>query len=110
MHQVRGTPKKILCRAPVLAGRFRPFCAAPRSIPALQAITIALIAATVAAVADADSSHVLTKENFEFEVFQSGKSAFVKFMAPWCAAQLDATAVVAALQRKSCTGVVTANR
>lgn len=36
----------------------------------------------VAPIADAGSV-ILTKASFDAEVFESGKSAFVKFYAPW---------------------------
>jgi len=31
----------------------------------------------------ADGAEQLTKDNFEGEVFGSGRNAFVKFLAPW---------------------------
>ncbi len=42
-------------------------------------MTLALLA-----VAQAAGPTVLTKANFNDMVFNSGKSAFVKFFAPWC--------------------------
>ena len=36
----------------------------------------------------ASSAHAaleLTPDNFDKEVLQSGKAAFIKFLAPWCA-------------------------
>ena len=42
-------------------------------------LTLALIAAAQAA-----GPTILTKANFNDLVFNSGKSAFVKFYAPWC--------------------------
>jgi protein disulfide-isomerase A6 len=42
---------------------------------------VSLLCATAAATASATLE--LTPENFDKEVFQSGKSALVKFLAPW---------------------------
>jgi hypothetical protein len=42
-------------------------------------LTLALIAAAQAA-----GPTILTKDNFNDLVYNSGKSAFVKFYAPWC--------------------------
>lgn len=36
-------------------------------------------------LAAALSAVELTPDTFDKEVFKSGKSAFVKFLAPWCA-------------------------
>jgi len=44
----------------------------------LRAITLAL-----AVVPAASAAIELTPDNFDKEVFESGKSAFVKFLAPW---------------------------
>ena len=35
------------------------------------------------ALAPADSTIELTPDTFNKEVFESGKSAFIKFLAPW---------------------------
>lgn len=35
------------------------------------------------ATAVADGAVDLTEKNFDAEVFESGKSAFIKFLAPW---------------------------
>jgi thioredoxin-like negative regulator of GroEL len=43
----------------------------------------ALCAVTLLGVADA-ASVVMTEDNFDAEVFDSGKNVFVKFAAPWC--------------------------
>jgi hypothetical protein len=45
-----------------------------------------LVAATLVVSANADDGSgalSLTPENFDAEVFDSGKSAFIKFLAPW---------------------------
>ena len=41
-----------------------------------------LVAALVASSASATTLE-LTQENFDQEVLESGKSAFIKFLAPW---------------------------
>jgi protein disulfide-isomerase A6 len=41
------------------------------------------IAALLGAVGVASAAIELTPDNFDTEVFKSGKSAFVKFLAPW---------------------------
>jgi uncharacterized low-complexity protein len=46
-------------------------------------VLAALCAATLLGVADA-ASVVMTEDNFDTEVFDSGKNVFVKFAAPWC--------------------------
>ena len=45
---------------------------------------VVFLCAAAAAVANATIE--LTPETFDKEVFASGKSALVKFLAPWCAA------------------------
>jgi hypothetical protein len=44
-------------------------------------ICLAAVAGTAAA-----GSVTLTDSNFDAEVFDSGKNAFIKFQAPWCCA------------------------
>jgi hypothetical protein len=46
--------------------------------------TLLLVAS---ALAVSGSAVELTKANFDKEVKQSGKNAFIKFLAPWCAAR-----------------------
>jgi hypothetical protein len=43
---------------------------------------LAVTAATLAVTAEA-SAVQLTKANFDTEIIDSGKSGFVKFLAPW---------------------------
>ena len=50
----------------------------------MQRITAFLVLAALVAVASAAGPTVLTADNFEANVFDSGKNAFVKFYAPWC--------------------------
>eukprot|EP01052_Picozoa_sp_SAG31_P005456 SAG31_NODE_240_length_19407_cov_29.686140_10_plen_69_part_00 len=46
----------------------------------------ATLAVAFGLVASADAGATeLTKSNFDDEVKNSGKNAFVKFLAPWCA-------------------------
>ena len=42
-----------------------------------------LCAVALLGVGDA-ASVVMTEDNFDEEVFDSGKNVFVKFTAPWC--------------------------
>jgi hypothetical protein len=44
---------------------------------------MARIAVLCALVASANGALELTPDNFDKEVTQSGKSAFIKFLAPW---------------------------
>ena len=43
----------------------------------------------------AAGSVTLTDSNFESEVFASGKNAFIKFYAPWCACPLGSAGLYA---------------
>ena len=47
---------------------------------------IALLACFASSVAG--NAVDLTPDNFDKEVLQSGKAAFIKFLAPWCAPAL----------------------
>jgi len=42
-----------------------------------------LLLALVAILGMANAAHDLNADNFDAEVFESGKHAFVKFLAPW---------------------------
>jgi hypothetical protein len=44
---------------------------------------MARIALTLALAASANAALELTPDNFEKEVTNSGKAAFIKFLAPW---------------------------
>ena len=49
-----------------------------------RAAYLAVIAAVLACLAGTQAASVaLNKNNFEDQVFGSGKSAFIKFQAPW---------------------------
>jgi hypothetical protein len=50
-----------------------------------KAVLLGLAAVVGSAAA---GSVTLTDSNFETEVFASGKNAFIKFQAPWCATTL----------------------
>jgi hypothetical protein len=50
-----------------------------------KAVLLGLAAVVGSAAA---GSVTLTDSNFESEVFASGKNAFIKFYAPWCATSL----------------------
>jgi hypothetical protein len=43
----------------------------------------AILLAFVAALGLASAAHDLNADNFDAEVYESGKHAFVKFLAPW---------------------------
>ena len=100
------TPRasRVTVRAPILApSRHRPTVGGSRELfssrdsrsapptppQVLIKMRVALLAiALMGLVLGANAGAVdLTSSNFDTEVFESGKAAFVKFLAPWCVPQ-----------------------
>lgn len=73
------------------ARRSCPVCRGPQSDSsrgrrAFSSVVVAmarLLIASLVASASATTTLELTQENFAQEVLESGKSAFIKFLAPW---------------------------
>jgi hypothetical protein len=49
----------------------------------MHAISVIGLLILLAGTADAKGAFLATDKNFEAEVLNSGKNAFVKFLAPW---------------------------
>jgi len=49
----------------------------------MRAIAVLGLVALLVASADAKGAFLATDKNFDSEVLNSGKNAFVKFLAPW---------------------------
>ena len=64
-----------------------------------KAVLLGLAAVVGSAAA---GSVTLTDSNFETEVFASGKNAFIKFQAPWCATSRGALGATRATCRTAC--------
>jgi len=59
-------------------------CAAPRANMHPTACTAIVVALAISSAHGNDGAAELTEENFEEQIFQSGKTfSFVKFLAPW---------------------------
>ena len=87
-HRSRADPRSLStpshCRR--IAGIIRLTIRLPLLPQVLIKMRVALLAiALMGLVLGANAGAVdLTSSNFDAEVFESGKAAFVKFLAPWC--------------------------
>ena len=87
-HRSRADPRSLStpshCRR--IAGIIRLTIRLPLLPQVLIKMRVALLAiALMGLVLGANAGAVdLTSSNFDTEVFESGKAAFVKFLAPWC--------------------------
>jgi len=54
-----------------------------RALPTRRPVCLLLAGGRRAPLFSSSAAVELTPENFDKEVFQSGKAAFIKFLAPW---------------------------